>query len=45
MQPNRVWNADTMTADTGPRADQAVGIFAAWILRLRARSTDIDYYH
>ena len=45
MQPNRVWNADTMTADTGPRADRAVGIFAAWILRLQARSTNIDYYH
>jgi hypothetical protein len=45
LQPNRAWNTDTMMADTGPRADRAVGLFAAWILRLRARSTDLDYYH
>lgn len=45
LQPNRVWNADTMTADVGPRNDRTVGVFAAWILRLKARSTDVDYYH
>ncbi len=45
LQPNRVWNADTLTADEGPRKDGAVGVFAAWILRLKARSTDVDYYH
>ncbi len=45
LQPNRVWNADTMTADSGPRMDRTFGLYAAWILRLKARSTDIDYYH
>jgi hypothetical protein len=45
LQPNRAWNADTMTSDAGPRSDGTVGIFAAWILRLQARSTDVDYFH
>lgn len=45
LQPNRSWNADTMTSDAGPRADRAFGLFAAWILRLKARSTNVDYYH
>jgi hypothetical protein len=45
LQPNRTWNVDTMTTDAGPRADRTVGLFAAWILRLKARSTEVDYYH
>ncbi len=45
LQPNRVWNADTMMADEGPRKDGTIGVFAAWILRLKPRSTDVDYYH
>ncbi len=45
LQPNRAWNSDTMTADAGPRNDRTFGLFAAWILRLKARSTDVDYYH
>lgn len=45
LQPNRAWNADTLTADAGPRHDGTVGLFAAWILRLQARSTDLDYYY
>lgn len=45
MHPNRVWNADTMQSDEGPRNDSAIGLFASWILRLRARSTTVDYYH
>lgn len=45
LQPNRAWNADTLTSDPGPRQDRAIGLFAAWILRLKARSTNVDYYH
>lgn len=45
MQPQRTWNADTLTTDSGPRNDGTVGLFAAWILRLKARSTNVDYYH
>ena len=44
LQPSRAWNADTGTADVGPRRDHALGLFAAWILRLQARSsTAVDY--
>ena len=45
LQPNRAWNTDTMSSDTGPRSDGTIGLFAAWILRLQARSTDVDFYH
>lgn len=45
LQPNRAWNTDTMSADQGPRKDGNFGLFAAWILRLQARSTEVDYYH
>lgn len=45
LQPNRAWNTDTMSSDEGPRRDGAFGLFAAWILRLQARSTAVDYYH
>jgi len=45
LQPNRSWNTDTMTADSGPRADGTAGVFAAWILRLKARSTEVEYYY
>jgi len=45
MQPQRAWNADTLSSDSGPRNDGTVGLFAAWILRLKARSTNVDYYH
>ena len=30
-------------ADEGTRRDHALGLFAAWILRLQARSTSVDY--
>lgn len=43
LQPSRSWNTDTQQADAGPRNDGTVGIFAAWILRLKARSTDVEY--
>lgn len=45
LQPNRIWNADTGTRDTGPRSDRTVGVFAGWILRLKARSSSLDYYY
>ena len=45
LQPSRTWNADTEMADAGPRSDGAIGVFAGWILRLKARSTSIDYYY
>ena len=43
--PSRAWNADTGTVDVGPRRDGALGLFAAWILRLQARSTSVDYVY
>ena len=45
LSPSRVWNADTGTVDVGPRRDGALGLFAAWILRLEARSTSVDYVY
>lgn len=45
LQPNRIFNADTGTTDEGPRADRAVGLFAGWILRLKARTTSVDYFY
>jgi len=45
INPRRAWNADTGTADDGTRRDHAIGLFAAWILRLEARSTSVDYFH
>jgi len=45
LSPSRAWNADTGTVDIGPRKDGAIGLFAAWILRLQARSTSVDYVY
>ena len=45
LSPSRTWNADTGTVDVGPRQDGALGLFAAWILRLEARSTSVDYVY
>jgi len=45
LSPSRAWNADTGTVDVGPRRDGALGLFAAWILRLEARSTSVDYVY
>ena len=45
IQPSRLWNADTEEVDEGPRTDSAWGFFAGWILRLKARTTSVDYYH
>lgn len=45
LQPSREWNTDTQTSDTDTRHDAAWGLFAGWILRLKARTTSIDYYH
>lgn len=45
LSPSRAWNADTGTVDVGPRQDGALGLFAAWILRLQARSTSVDYVY
>ncbi len=44
LQPSRSWNADTETVDDRIRRDHAMGLFAAWILRLESRST-VDYFH
>ena len=43
IRPSRSWNADTGMADEGIRRDHALGLFASWILRLKARSTSVDY--
>ena len=43
LQPSRTWNTDTGMADEGTRRDHALGLYAAWILRLQARSTAVDY--
>lgn len=45
LQPARSWNTDTEQADAGPRNDGAVGLYAGWILRLKARSSNTTYYH
>ena len=45
IQPSRGWNTDTQSADSEVRNDTAWGLFAGWILRLKARTTSVDYYH
>lgn len=45
LSPSRAWNADTGSVDVGPRKDGALGLFAAWILRLQARSSSVDYVY
>jgi len=42
--PRRDWNADTMDADTAVRTDGLFGLFAGWIIHLRARPTDEFFY-
>ena len=40
ITPRRDWNADTVDADTDVRTDGLFGLFAGWVIHLRARPTD-----